>query len=99
MEALLENIETEKYLGPEILLQGSGQLPKSGLAGCQGLAPGHVHGLDLLHGHGCSGHIHAATAVLVVLAIPDQLGPHLGKRMGIVRTPADGVRHEDGPLG
>jgi hypothetical protein len=62
MEARLENIETEKYLGPEILLQGSGKLPKSGLAGCQGLTPGHVHGLDLLPGAGRSGRIHAAVA-------------------------------------
>ena len=54
----------------------------------------------LLHGHCCPGHVHAAAAaVLVVLAIPDQLGPHLRERMGIVRAPADGVRHGDGAPG
>jgi hypothetical protein len=39
----------------EILLQGSGKLPKSGLAGGECFTPGHVHGLDLLPGAGCSG--------------------------------------------
>ena len=35
----------------KVLLQGSGKLPKSGLAGGESLTPGHVHRLDLLHGH------------------------------------------------
>jgi hypothetical protein len=53
-----------------------------------------------LPGAGCSGHVHAAAAaILVVLAVPDQLRSHLGERMGIVRAPADGVRHGDGAPG
>ncbi|MCX6676546.1 MAG: hypothetical protein NTU95_01195 [Methanothrix sp.] len=33
---------------PEIIMHGGLQFAKSCLTGCQGLAPGHVHCLDLL---------------------------------------------------
>jgi len=58
------------------------------------------HGLDLLHGHGCPSHVHvAAAAILILLALPDEFGLHLRERMGIVGTPADGLRHGRGPPG
>jgi hypothetical protein len=58
---------------PEIIMHGGLQFAKRCLTGCQGLASGHVHRLDLLHWHGCSSYIDAAAApVLVVLSVPDQ---------------------------
>ncbi len=53
---------------------------------------GLVHRLDLLHGHGAASHVHgAATAVLIVLALPDQLSPHPGEEMRVVGAIADGL--------
>ena len=78
-------------------MHGGPQFAKSRLTGCQSLASRHVHCLDLLHGHGSSGHIHAAAAaVLVVLAVPDQFSPHLRERMRVIGAPADGIRHGTG---
>ena len=55
-------------------------------------------GLNLLHCHATDCDVHwAAVAVLIILAVPDQLGLYLRERMGIVRTPADGLSHGRGP--
>jgi len=54
----------------------------------------------LLHGHGRAGDVHrAAVAILIVLAVPDQLGLPSKERVGVVRAPADGIRHGRGPPG
>jgi hypothetical protein len=77
---------------PEVILPGGPQLPHGGPAASQSLAPGHVNGFDLLHGHGAASHVHgAATAVLIVLALPDQLSPHPGEGMRVVGAIADGL--------
>ena len=48
------------------------------------------HRLNLLHRHGARGNVHfAAVAELVVFAVPDELGPHFGKRVGVGGSPVE----------
>ena len=84
----------------KVILPGGLQLSQGGLTPGQGLAPGDIHGLDLLHGHGTACDVHrAAKTVLIILAVPDQLGLHLRERMGIVRPPANGLSQGRRPPG
>ena len=86
MEALLENIETEKYLGPEILLQGGWKAPQK----WSGRMPGpRYRGCGPRSRSSARGRLprpssHAETAdVLNVLAIPDQLLHHWERGWGL----------------
>jgi len=104
-EVLQERGHHQLVIAPDehvskVILPGGLQLSQGGLTPGQGLAPGHVHGLNLLHGHGTACNVHrAAKTVLIILAVPDQLGLPPTERMEVVRPPADGLSQGRRPPG
>jgi len=57
-------------------------------------------GLDLLHRHGCPGHVHlAALPVFIVLAIPDQAMSSSGRVDGDYQDPSERAQAREGASG